>query len=41
VKKPISNDLVQLAQHDHFTENATLDKNDTFAQRHPDEDKVN
>jgi len=41
VKKPISNDLAQLAQHDHLTENAALDKNDSFVQRHPDEDKVN
>lgn len=41
VKKSISNDLAQLAHHDHFTENASLNKNDSFAERHPDEDKVN
>ncbi|WP_394128230.1 DNA recombination protein RmuC [Vibrio hepatarius] len=41
VKKPISNDLVQLAQHDGLTEKRVLDKNDSFAERHPDEDKVN
>ncbi|KJY84408.1 DNA recombination protein RmuC [Vibrio galatheae] len=41
VKKPISSDLAQLAQHDQITEKPLLDKNDSFAQRHPDEDKVN
>lgn len=41
VKKPISSDLVQLAQHDGLTEKSVLDKNDSFAERHPDEDKVN
>lgn len=41
VKKPISSDLTQLAQQEHFTENSLPEKNDSFAQRHPDEDKVN
>ncbi|WP_391088668.1 DNA recombination protein RmuC [Vibrio sp. NH-UV-68] len=41
VKKPISSDLTQLAQQDHFTEKSLPEKNDSFAQRHPDEDKVN
>lgn len=41
VKKPISSDLSQLAQHEQLTENNEVDKNDSFAQRHPQEDKVN
>ena len=41
VKKPISTDLAQLAQHDCLTENSEMDKNDSFVERHPSEDKVN
>ncbi|MFM2588390.1 DNA recombination protein RmuC [Vibrio sp. TBV020] len=41
VKKPISSELAQLAQHDSLTENHVLDKNDSFVERHPSEDKVN
>tara|TARA_Y100001956_G_C4113782_1_gene183826 strand:- start:92 stop:1642 length:1551 start_codon:yes stop_codon:yes gene_type:complete len=41
VKRPISTTLTQMAQYDGLTENAALHENDSIAQRHPDEDKVN
>ncbi|UPQ87937.1 DNA recombination protein RmuC [Vibrio sinaloensis] len=41
VKKPITSSLVELAQQEHLTENPHTVKNDSLAQRHTDEDKVN
>ncbi len=41
VKRTISADLVQLAQHDNLTENSVVDKNEPIVERHPHEDKVN
>lgn len=41
VKRTISSDLIQLAQHDSLTENSVANKNESIAERHPDEDKVN
>lgn len=41
VKKPISPSLTELAQYDGLTENKAMNENDSFAERHPAEDKVN
>jgi DNA recombination protein RmuC len=41
VKKPISSSLTELAQYDGLTENNSMSENDSIAERHPAEDKVN
>ncbi|MCG9598955.1 DNA recombination protein RmuC [Vibrio sp. Isolate25] len=41
VKKPISPSLTELSQYDGLTENNALSENDSIAERHPAEDKVN
>jgi DNA recombination protein RmuC len=41
VKRPISAKLSDMAHYDGLTENNTLGENDSLAERHPAEDKVN
>lgn len=41
VKRPISAKLADMANYDGLTENNTLRENDSLAERHPAEDKVN
>ncbi|UUM30566.1 DNA recombination protein RmuC [Vibrio japonicus] len=41
VKRPISANLTDMANYDGLTENNTLRENDSLAERHPAEDKVN
>lgn len=41
VKKLISSSLTELAQYDGLTENNSMSENDSIAERHPAEDKVN